>query len=87
MFGLDAHVGLMILALLAGIAFWLGDEFIAERTDINRQIDPLDIAAQLDNRDQYSRREAYVQTARRVGKGLVVIGIGLAVLLAVRLAL
>jgi hypothetical protein len=80
------HWVAMVACLIAGAAFWLFDDFIAERTDIEREVDNApfpDYEAERSGRDE--RRETYAKTARGAGKGLLVLAAALGVLMAIRL--
>lgn len=87
MFSLSIHAAVTILTLIAGATFWLADDFIAERNDIEREIDLIERIAPSDTRDRDTRRADYAKTARQTGIWLLCAGGVLAVLFAIRLAL
>lgn len=90
MFDLETHIGFTIVCVMAGAIFWLDDEGIAGRADLERQFEydqfglP-DYDAERIGRDQL--REKSRKTALFAGKVLMVCGLALALALAVRLAI
>lgn len=62
--------------VLAGAVFWLFDEFLAERADIERQVENAPFPDYVgDGSDRNERRRSYEKTASGVGKVLILAGI------------
>jgi hypothetical protein len=84
----EVHAGFVILFLVAGAVLWLGDGFLSERADVDRDMQFGQMGLPDLDRERIGRselREVNERTFRVAGKGAVAIGAVLALVLAVRL--
>jgi len=85
---IEVHVGFVILFAVVGAILWLGDGYLPERADVDRDIQFGTMGLPDLDRDRLGRNELRDRNERMfrvVGKGAVAIAVVLAALLAVRL--